>query len=69
MRIDSQIGTNDKLEVVREEAKISEKEVSDFMVTPNNKFVIVSGKDGQVRVFDYFMRGCNLAKQGSSIIA
>jgi hypothetical protein len=45
---------------VREESKLSEKDCIDFLVTPNNKYVIVSGKDGLIRVFDYFMRGCNV---------
>ena len=36
---------------------ITDLETYDFEVSPNNQYIAVAGKDGVVKVFDYFMRG------------
>ena len=32
-------------------------ECKDFEISPNNKYLIFAGKEGVIKVFDYFMRG------------
>lgn len=32
-------------------------ECLDFEVTANNKYIICAGKEGVIKVYDYFMRG------------
>lgn len=46
-----------EVETVREQFGVTDLEPTDFTVSPNNKFIICSGKDGQIKVYDYFMRG------------
>lgn len=46
-----------EVETVRDQYSVTDLEPTDFVVTPNNKFVICTGKDGQIKVYDYFMRG------------
>ena len=36
---------------------IHDYECLDFCVSHNNKYIFTCGKDGQIRVWDYFMRG------------
>ena len=36
-------------------------EPTDFTITPNNKLIIVTGSDGHIKVYDYFMRGQSVA--------
>ena len=50
-----------EVETVREQYGLTDQETVDFTVSQNNKFVICSGKDGQIKVYDYFMRGKLLA--------
>lgn len=45
------------VETVREQFGVTDLEPTDFITSPNNKFIIFSGKDGHIKVFDYFMRG------------
>ena len=48
-------------EAVRDQFNITELEPTDFTITPNNKFIIVTGSDGHIKVYDYFMRGQSVA--------
>lgn len=50
-----------EVEIVREQYGLTDQETVDFTVSQNNKFLICSGKDGQIKVYDYFMRGKLLA--------
>lgn len=52
-----------EIETVREQYGVTDLEPTDFIVSPNNKFIICTGKDGNIKVFDYFMRGENIAAQ------
>ena len=45
------------VEIVREQFGVTDLEPTDFITSPNNKFIIFSGKDGHIKVYDYFMRG------------
>lgn len=63
IRIDPLSSPSDELETVRDQYGLADKECSDFFITPNNRFVIVAGKDGMIRVYDYFMRGKILPQQ------
>lgn len=36
---------------------VTDLECTDFEISPNNKFIACSGKEGVVKVYDYFMRG------------
>ena len=33
----------------------------DFVISPNNQFLIACGKEGTIKVYDYFMRGSSIA--------
>ena len=33
----------------------------DFIISPNNQFLVAVGKEGTVKVYDYFMRGSTIA--------
>lgn len=46
-----------EIETVREQYGVTDLEPTDFVVSPNNKFIMCAGKDGQIKVYDYFMRG------------
>ena len=62
MRVDSEAKESSiEVEMVREQYGISDKEATDFQISPNGKFIYVSGKDNQIRVYDYFLRGKLLA--------
>jgi hypothetical protein len=36
---------------------VTDMECTDFEITHNCKYVVVAGKEGVVKIFDYFMRG------------
>lgn len=36
---------------------VTEMQCTDFTISANNKFIICAGKEGILKVFDYFMRG------------
>ena len=57
LRVDQLKNPTDSLEVVRDQYGLADKECLDFTITSNNKWVIVAGSDGFIRVYDYFMRG------------
>jgi len=40
---------------------ITDLECVDFTISSNNKFIICAGKEGVIKVYDYFMRGYPLA--------
>ena len=40
---------------------LTEIECVDFTISSNNKFIICAGKDGYIKVYDYFMRGYPVA--------
>jgi hypothetical protein len=46
-----------ELELVREQYGITDQECTDFVVPTNGKFIIAAGKEGFIRVYDYFLRG------------
>lgn len=52
-----------EVETVREQYGVTDLETTDFVISPNNKFIICTGKDGQIKVYDYFMRGKLIAAQ------
>ena len=36
---------------------VTDMECLDFVISKNNRFIICTGKEGVIKVFDYFMRG------------
>ena len=36
---------------------VTDLECQDFEISPNNKFIACCGREGVVKVYDYFMRG------------
>jgi WD40 repeat protein len=40
---------------------VTDLECVDFTVSSNNKFIVCAGKEGVIKVYDYFMRGYPLA--------
>lgn len=36
---------------------VTDMECLDFEISSNNKYIVVAGKEGVIKVFDYFMRG------------
>jgi hypothetical protein len=32
-------------------------ECLDFVISKNNRYIVCTGKEGVIKVFDYFMRG------------
>jgi WD40 repeat protein len=36
---------------------VTDLECTDFAISPNCKYIAVSGREGVVKIFDYFMRG------------
>ena len=42
---------------IKDSYDITEMECLDFEISSNNKFIVCSGKEGIVKVFDYLMRG------------
>lgn len=46
---------------VREHFGLTEMQCLDFKISPNNQFIFAVGKEGSVRVYDYFMRGSVVA--------
>ena len=45
----------------KEVPNLHDFECLDFEISPNNKFIITLGKEGLVKVFDYFMRGTSIS--------
>ena len=52
-----------ELETVREHFGITDQECTDFTIAPNGKFIMAAGKEGLVRIYDYFLRGKITAAQ------
>ena len=52
-----------EVETVREQFGVTDLEPTDFLITPNNKFIICAGVDGHIKVYAYFMRGTLVAAQ------
>ena len=46
-----------ELQFIKEIYGVTDQECLDFSISPNNKFIACCGKEGVVRVYDYFMRG------------
>ena len=42
---------------VKDTYGITDMECLDFQISNNNRFIICTGKEGTIKVFDYFMRG------------
>lgn len=42
---------------VKDSYGITDLECVDFQISENNRFIICAGKEGTIKVFDYFMRG------------
>ena len=57
LRIPSEGVQSMELETVREYFGLTDLECIDFMVAPNGKFIMAAGKEGLIRIYDYFLRG------------
>lgn len=42
---------------MKEAYGITDMECLDFEISANNKFIFVAGREGVIKVYDYFMRG------------
>lgn len=42
---------------VKDAYGVTDRECVDFQISSNNRFIVLTGKEGTVKVFDYFMRG------------
>lgn len=42
---------------IKEAYGVTDMECLDFEISDNNKFIFVAGREGVIKVFDYFMRG------------
>ena len=42
---------------VKDSYGVTDMECVDFQISDNNRFILCAGKEGVVKVFDYFMRG------------
>ena len=62
LRVDPQRDQSD-VPVVREQYGITDKESTDLQLSPNGKFIAVTGKENMVRIYDYFLRGKVIASQ------
>ena len=56
LRLDPHRDQSD-IPVVREQYGITDKESTDMHISPNGKFIAVSGKENMLRIYDYFLRG------------
>lgn len=36
---------------------VTDMECMDFQISANNKYIVCAGKEGVLKVYDYFMRG------------
>lgn len=46
-----------ELEHIKDSYGITDMECVDFQISKNNRFIICAGKEGTIKVYDYFMRG------------
>jgi WD40 repeat protein len=46
-----------ELKHIKDQYGITDMECKDFTISSNNKYIICTGKEGTIKVFDYFMRG------------
>lgn len=51
---------NSEVTEFREIPNINNFECLDFKISPNNKYLITAGKDGLLKVYDYYFRGTKL---------
>ncbi len=42
---------------IKDSYGLTDMECLDFLITPNNKYIMACGKEGVVKIYDYFMRG------------
>lgn len=42
---------------MKEAYGVTDMECLDFEISANNKFIIVAGREGVIKIYDYFMRG------------
>ena len=42
---------------IKDSYGVTDMECLDFQISANNKFILCAGKEGVIKVFDYFMRG------------
>ena len=52
-----------ELETVREQFGLTDQECVDFTISSNGKFILAAGKEGLIRIYDYFLRGQVTAAQ------
>jgi len=52
-----QSARDEELLHVKDSYDITDMECVDFQITTNNRFIICAGKEGVIKVYDYFMRG------------
>lgn len=50
------IGFNE-LQFLKDAYGVTDLECKDFEISPNNKYLLFAGKEGVIKIFDYFMRG------------
>lgn len=53
--------TFNDLRFLKEVYGITDMECLDFEITSNNKYIIVAGREGVIKIYDYFMRGDAIA--------
>jgi len=46
-----------ELQHIKDSYGITDMECVDFKISDNNRFIICAGKEGTIKVYDYFMRG------------
>lgn len=46
-----------ELQFIKESYGVTDMECLDFEISSNNKFIFLAGKEGLIKVYDYFMRG------------
>lgn len=46
-----------ELQYIKEAYGVTDMECLDFEISANNKFIFVAGREGVIKVFDYFLRG------------
>ena len=42
---------------MKESYGVTDMECLDFEISANNKYIFVAGREGLIKVYDYFMRG------------
>lgn len=46
-----------ELQFIKDVYGVCDQECTDFEISSNNKYIFCTGKEGLIKVYDYFMRG------------